>query len=95
MATRRELVEIAACCVSTMVYYHNSERSKKAEAELAHEAGEIAREVEKIGLTRAEIDRSLVRPLEDELQERYGSEIGRQLVGQFLTAFGDSREAHP
>lgn len=87
MATDRQLQETLARCVSTVVFYHNSHRSQKSAERMSIEAEVIAGFVEELSLVDGEAERFIVRPLEVELIDRYGHELGLRLFGEFIRAF--------
>ena len=88
MATDRELQETIARCVSALVFYHKCGRTGETSERMAAEVQLIAGYVgEVLHLAGDEIESRLVRPLEFELTERFGREVGRRLLGEFLAAF--------
>jgi hypothetical protein len=87
MMTDRQIQEIVARCVSTLVFYHNSERSREADEQMAAEVQVIAGFVKELGLDVADVDKRIIRPVEFELIDRYGHEVTPRLFGEFIGAF--------
>ena len=87
MATERQVQETIARCISTMVFYHNSERSRKTEDRMIAEVQVIAGFVEELGFERGEAEERIIRPVELELIARYGYEVGPRMAVQFANAF--------
>lgn len=85
--TARRIQETIAQCVSTMVFYHGSERSGQADGQMAAEIRAIAGSVEELGSDAAEIGTQIVHPIRAELVARYGHELGPRLFGAFVEAF--------
>ncbi len=88
MATERQIQEAVALGVSALVCYHNSVPSPKATKQMVVDVRRLAGIVERLGLNAAEVEKLIVRPLEGELLDRYGSEEGFRLLGEFTDAFG-------
>jgi hypothetical protein len=88
MTNERQLLEAIARCVSIMVYYHNSERTRDSQARMAAEVRGVARQVAEMGVPVEEVDRRVGRPVELELMARYGHELGPRMVADFKTAYG-------
>lgn len=87
MVTDRQIQETVARCVSTMVYYHNCERSRKAVEQMTVEIQLIAGFVGESGFNVAEINSRIFRPVEVELIVRYGHEVGPRMLAEFIEAF--------
>ena len=91
--TDRQFQEIVARCVSTMVYYHNCERSRRNDAQLIAEVQDIAGTVKELVANAAEVSARIVRPVDAELTTRYGPEAGTRLFQRFVEAFDVPRAA--
>jgi hypothetical protein len=91
MVSDRQVRETVARCVSTMVYYHNSERCRETAGQMAAEVQVIAGFVEEWGFDAAKINARVFRPVEDELIARYGHEVGPRMLGEFIDAFESIR----
>ncbi len=87
MVTERQIQETVARCVSTMVYYHNCERSHPSNERMTVEVQVIAGFVEEWKLKPTEVNRRVIRPLEVNLIARFGHELGPRLLLEFLRAF--------
>ena len=85
--TERQAQETIASCVSTMVYYHNCERSPEVDERMVAEIQLVAGFIEETGLSRDGADWRIIRPVESELIARYGHEVGRRLAVRFIEAF--------
>ena len=92
LPTDRQIQETIARCVSTMVYFHNAERTPRSEDLMAAEVQVVAGWVEEMALGPREADELLLRPVEAELVQRYGPELGPRLGRIFREAF-DRRDA--
>ncbi len=91
MVSDRQIRETVARCVSTMVFYHNGERSRDTAELMTVEIQVIAGFVEEWGFDAAEINARVFRPVESELIARYGHEVGPRMLGEFIDAFESVR----
>lgn len=73
-----------------MIYYHNCERSQKADERMAAEIQLVAGSVEELGFSREGVDWRIIRPVESELIDRFGHEVGPRLAAHFVNAFENS-----
>ena len=87
MVTDRSIQEIIAQCISTMVFFHNSERSQKADKQMIAEIQAISRTVEELGISTSDIDKCITPRIDVELTARYGHELGARLFGMFMEGF--------
>ena len=87
MVTDRSIQEITAQCISTMVFYHNCERSQKADKQMIAEIQAISSTVEELGISTSDIDERIIRRVDVELTARYGHELGARLFGMFIEGF--------
>lgn len=88
MVTERQTLETVARCVSTMVFYHNGDRTGADREPMSSEVRLIAGFVAEWDLDADETEGLIIRPVEAELIARYGREIGPRLVREFADAFG-------
>ncbi len=87
MPTDRQIDETIARCVSTMVYLHASGQKARAFDQAAAEIQLIAAWIREMGLEDSEVQDRILDPLEEELCNRYGPELGPRLLGVFLEAY--------
>ena len=92
MATERQVQETISKCVSTIVYYHNEERSTAADEWVVADVRAITRLVRDLGFSDLGVARRILQPVEGELIDRYGHEVGARLFAKFADAFEDSFE---
>jgi septal ring factor EnvC (AmiA/AmiB activator) len=83
----RQLQEAVARCVSAVVFYHTSERTRESSARMASEIRATAKQASAMGLPAGEADGRIARPVEGELMARYGHEVGPRAVAEFIAAF--------
>jgi len=88
----REIPERVSRCVATMVYYHKDGYSWSGANLLIDEARTFLAWAAGLGLGDSVRDRVLT-PVERELSDRYGPEVGHRLHGHFLRALEDAAEA--
>jgi hypothetical protein len=86
MATRRQVEETVARCVSLMVCYRNSRGSPRAGALMAADARAVAGWA-KENIAGGDVDGDILRPVRAELVARYGPVAGAGLYGVFVRAF--------
>jgi hypothetical protein len=84
--TDREVQETIARCVSALVFYRNSKKTRVVEEQLDADAGVLAAWVKQAGLTARDVDALVLGPLEAELVARFGAEAGGGLCGVFVKA---------
>ena len=70
-----------------MVFYHNCERSQKADKQMIAEIQAISSTVEELGISTSDIDKRVIRRVDVELTARYGHELGARLFGLFMEGF--------
>jgi hypothetical protein len=87
MATERQVQETVAQCVSCMVFYFNSRKSRGVKTAITAEFRDVALLVTGWGLSTSEISFSLLRPIEAELVVRYGTVEGLNLSKEFAEVF--------
>jgi hypothetical protein len=87
MVTERQVQETIARCVSTMVYYHNGERSRELDERMTAEIQMVAGFVRELDFSRDGVESRIIRPVEVELVARYGHEVGPRLASRFFEAF--------
>jgi hypothetical protein len=74
-----------------MVFYHNSPRSQKTAEWMDDEVQTIADFVNKLGLGDGQTEEFVVRPLQSELLDRYGAELGPRLFRDFVLIFDGAK----
>ena len=85
----REASERLARCVATMVYYQGTGWSWAGAQLLWEEARDLRSWAARAGVDQAR----LVSPLETELSDRFGPDVGAKLQREFLRALHDACEA--
>jgi hypothetical protein len=88
MVTDRQIEELVARCVATLVYYQNLPQNRHALILLKAELRATASGVAELGLGAPQVAQRLLRPVEAELVSRYGPEHGGLLAAEFVRAFG-------
>jgi hypothetical protein len=87
MVTERQVEETVARCVSCMVFYVNSGKTRQSKGLMTAEIQAAARLVAQWGLIGKTAEDSFLRPVDAELVARYGLVDGRKLSGEFAEAF--------
>jgi hypothetical protein len=87
MTTEREVQETIARCVSALVCYYNGRRTQEETTTMAADIRSVADWVSGLGWAMGETDERILRPVEKELLDRYGHELGVRLTADFLKAY--------
>lgn len=87
MVSERQLQETIARCVSCMVFYVNSGKTRQAKREMIAEAQAAASLLAKWGLSGRAAEDSFLKPFEAEMVARYGPADSRKLSKDFVEAF--------
>ena len=87
MHTERQLQEMVARCVATMVYYHNSPKTRHTDTLMNAEVQAHAAWVSGLNLGARRTDEGILRPVEAELIARYGEAAGHKCFNEFAKAF--------
>lgn len=95
MVSERQVQETVARCVSCMVFYVNSGKTRQAKGEMIAEAQAAARLVAQWGLGGRAAEDCFLRPFDAEIVARYGPADGRKLSRDFAEAFNGSSGCEP
>lgn len=95
MMPERQVQELVARCVSSLVFYVNSGQTRQAQDARAADARAAARLVTRWGMSDRDTAEALLRPVEAEMVARYGRAEGRRLSGEFAATFTRSAGADP
>jgi hypothetical protein len=87
MATEREIDEMVARCVSSLVYYVKDSQSLEATRMVEYEIDRIAHWLSREGLN-ADVDGLIRAPVVEELTSRFGRFASRKLSARFLRPLG-------
>ena len=95
MLTERQLQEMVARCVATMVYFHDAPKTQQTKILMNAEVQAHAAWVSGLNLGERGTDESILRPVESELIARYGHAAGHKCFNEFAKAFAGLPEPIP
>ncbi len=87
MTTQRQIQEAIARCVSLLVFYHNGEKTTKTRGLLAAEIRDVGESVRGLDFGDETSGEGILRLVECELRDRYGTEGGGRINAEFTRAF--------
>ena len=87
MTTERQVQEAIARCVSLMVFYHNGEKTTKTRGLLTAEIRAVGESVRGLDFGDETSGQGILRLVESELRDRYGTEGGGRINAEFARAF--------
>jgi len=85
----RDVQERLARCIATMVYYHKDGWSWNGAKLMDEESRSLADWVARLGIGEG-VSELILRPLDQELTERFGAELGLRLGCEFRRAMGEA-----
>src|SRR5262245_44371638 len=93
MDAERQIQETVTWCVSCMVFYVNSGKTRQVRDAMIAEVRDAARLIAKGGLSESAVEAAIRGPVDAELVARYGAVEGRRVVNDFADAFGGAMDS--
>lgn len=87
MTTQRQIQEAIARCVSLLVFYYNGEKTTKTRGQITAEIRAVGESVRGLDFGDETSGAGILRLVESELRDRYGTEGCGRINAEFSRAF--------